>query len=465
MLVPINITGGTYQSRSKPLSNEITQNLYAELVDNPSAKSKYVLHAFPGLSLFGTATGISRGLYQANNTLYRVCGTKLYEVSSAGTHTEIATIPGTSRCIFTGIGSNVIIVTQGIPYQWDGSTLTTINDADLETPQSATHLNNQIIYQGDNARFASSDVGDATSINSLNYATAESKPDNLVRVYAFDETLYLFGEKTIERWWNSGVGNPPFDRIQGGIFEVGLEAIHSVANNDNALYFLADDNHVYQIANGQINQVTDISTHRAIEGYGDITGAIGFCYTIEGQRFYQINFPVQNKTFLYSETIGQWYTLSSNGKRHYANSYAFVYRKHLVEDYRNGNLYELDINTYSDNGDAVKRIRQTGAFTGELIGKPGKRVEFKRLELIMETGVGLNTGQGSDPKIMMSFSDDGGRTWSPERWGSIGKSGEFKRRVEWHGLGSAYERIFRFSVSDPVYVSFHSGSLDIEAGI
>jgi len=82
------------------------------------------------------------------------------------------------------------------------------------------------------------------------------------------------------------------------------------------------------------------------------------------------------------------------------------------------------------------------------------------LVLIMETGVGTLTT--TDPQVMLSFSDDGGRTWSTQMFGDVGAMGEFIYEVRWDGLGSFYSRIIRIQTSDAVHYSIHSASADIE---
>lgn len=466
--VPINLTGSSYKSRSLPLSAQVTRNLYPELVDNISAKSRFVLHGFPGMKLFGTASGTDRGMFEHLGTVYRVLSTALYSVDSSGTHTLLGTIAGTARCIFDGIGSSVVIANgSGTVYVWDGSTLTTVTDVDLESPLCVTHINNQIIYDGDGGRFASSDVGDATAINSLNYATAESNADDLIRPYTFQQLVYMMGDKTIEPWYNSGVGNPPFDRVEGGIIPVGLLARYSVSNNDKFLYFLGDDNGIYQVVSSNLKKVSTIAIDRTIAGYDTASDAIGWCFSLEGQNFYKITFPSADKSFCYSESSDQWFEVSSgiDGGRSRANSHAFAFRRNLVGDKDSGNLYEWDIDTYTDAGDVIVRIRDTGPLHGELLGAAGKRVEMDRFELIMETGVGLVSGQGSDPVVMLQVSDDGGKTFSTERWGKIGKLGQYKWKVEWHALGSFLQRIVRLKMSDPVFYSIHGASADLRVGI
>ena len=464
--IPINITGGSYKSRARALSKQVTKNFYPEVVDNPSAKSQLVLHSFPGLTLFGTAAGVNRGMFVHLGVLYKVTHTTLYSVNSIGVHTSLGTIPGSGRCIFDGIGSNVVITNgDGKVYQYNGSTVTEITDPDLESPTSVDHLNNQIIYNGNGGRFATSDVGDATSIDALNYATAESDADDLVRPYVFNERVYLFGDEVTEVWYNSGVGSPPFDRIDGASIPIGLMARHSVSNNDKYMYFLGDDNEVYAVQGANATKVSDVSISRQIASYSVVSDANGWCFSMEGKNFYVLTFPSANKSFCYSEGLF-WFELSSGitDGRWRADSYAYAYRKHLVADYQNGNIYVLDIDAYTENGSVIERIRDTGPLHGGQIGAPGKKIEMDRFELIMETGVGLISGQGSDPVVMLQVSDDGGDTFSTEMWGKVGKMNKYTI-VEWHALGSFYERIIRVKTSDPVFYSIHSAAADLRVGI
>lgn len=467
MLVPINITGPTYESRSRSLSTQITRNFYPKVIDTESTKSKFVLHSWPGLKLFGNVSGLDRGMFEHLGIVYKVTGATLYTVDLNGVHTSRGTIDGTARCIFSGFGSNVLIANgSGKVYQWNGTTFAEITDIDLETPFSVAHLNNQAIYDGDGGRFVTSDVGDATAINALNFATAESDADDLVRVFTFDQFLYLFGDKTIEPWFNSGIGKPPFDRIEGGLIPVGLGAIYSVANDDKFIYFLGDDNEVYIIQGTNEERISDSSISRILSKFPTTADAIGWTMTIEGQSFYVLNLPSANRTFCFPDN-GFWFEISSGvlGGRWRGNSHAFAFRKHLIADATNGNIYELDLDTFTENTEVIRRVRETGPLHGGLFNVPGKRIEIDRFELIMETGVGIISGQGSDPVVMLQVSDDGSKTFSTEMWGRVGKLSQFKFKVEWFNLGGFEQGNIRIATSDPVFYSIHSAAADINVGI
>lgn len=465
--VPINLTGGTYKHKSLPISAQVTRNFWPQKQSDQKAISTDVLSSFPGLLLFGAnAGGYDRGMFESKGILYKVTGTSLYSVSAGGIHTSLGTIPGGNRCIFGAIGDSIIIVTGGIPYVWDGSTLAAITDVDLETPNSVAVLNNQAIFDGNGGRFVVSAAGDGTDIPALNYATAESDADDIVRVYALRQNLLAFGDKTIQPYWNTGEGSPPFDPIITGNIFVGLGALHSVANNTTVCYFFGDDDQDYVLQGYNAAVISTEAMAREFATYGTTSDAIGWCMTVQGKNFRVLAFPSENKTWIYQEG-GEWFELSSgaDGGRWMANSYAYCFRKHLIADYRNGNIYELDDNTYTENGDPIIRTRDSAPLHGGLFKSPGKRLEMNRFELILETGGGLISGQGSDPVVMLSFSDDGGRTFGTESWGTVGKLGEFQHKVEWFALGSFEMRIIRITTSDPVYYSIYSAVADLEIGI
>ena len=252
--------------------------------------TKFWIHGYANRHVYEYTTTqtstTNRGLFEHQGTMYIVYGTNLYSVDSAGTQTSLGTILGSGQCIFAGIDTNVVICSETHAYVWDGSTVTEITDVDLETPTGCAYLNDQIIFDGNNGRFCTSDVGDATSINSLNYATAESNADNLLRPYVMGQVLYLMGDRTIEQWWNSGSGNPPFDRIEGGIIQVGLRAAYSVADNGDAMYFLGDDLRVWAVSGSTKKIISKTAISNAIEGYTTTTDAIGTYFTFQGQGFY-----------------------------------------------------------------------------------------------------------------------------------------------------------------------------------
>jgi hypothetical protein len=119
--------------------------------------------------------------------------------------------------------------------------------------------------------------------------------------------------------------------------------------------------------------------------------------------------------------------------------------KHLVGDWENGNIYEYDLDTYSDNGNPLPAVRTTSTMQDGL--EEMRNITF---QLDMDTGVGLTTGQGSDPQAMLRWSKDGGRTWSSALWRTFGQIGEYARRCIWHRIGGGERMVIDVTITDAV---------------
>ena len=143
--------------------------------------------------------------------------------------------------------------------------------------------------------------------------------------------------------------------------------------------------------------------------------------------------------------------------RHRANCHAFYGRDHLVGDYENGNVYALDIGTYTDNGAEIFRTKSFQHFVSD-----GKRQFFRALDLDMETGVG--NADDPDPQVWLRWSDDGGHTWSATVTMSMGKIGEYNLRMSRNRLGSGRDRVFEVSTTAKTKVVLQGAFLRAEAG-
>lgn len=463
--VSLNTTGPSYQSRSRPLSSQQTKNFYHAVVEE--GKEQYVLHSYPGLKLAGNVpSGPDRGVRNFAEVGYRIVGNTLYSFSSLGVHTSIGTVPGTRRMIIDDDGGTLIMTGLDGQFSYDGTTIQPITDSNIVNSIANTFINSRMVYTNPTSNlFVMANVNDPTVASGLNASSAESKPDKLLRAYAFKQNVYMFGVRTVEPYWNRDTGNPPLFRIDGQIFEIGLAAIHSVANTDQFLYWLGDDGAIYQAVGGQRKRISTTAISHAIEGYNKIDDAIAYTYTLEGMNFYLISFPSENKTWVLNESLDKkgWFEISSGTSdgSYQGSSLVNVYSKNFVADSVNGNLYELDLNTFTNNGEIIQRRRITGSVSGKLLGSPGSRVQMSRLEFIMEKGVGLITGQGEDPKIIIDTSRDGGKSWFSEGFVRIGRLGETQLRVELFSLISDYDFIFRITTSDAVPYEIYSAAIDL----
>lgn len=461
MTIPVEVAGPSYKDRSPQHSNQRTVNMYL----GPGRESKWAAYDFPGCKGFVERAGTDRGFYVFNEEHYQVSGTSLLRISATGTINVLGTITGTNRCIFADDEINLFIATGADTFKYDGTAVTLVTSSNLETPTSVSYLNGYFLYDGDESRFQASDSGDGATINDLSVGTANSTGDRLLRGFVHDQLIYWFGTKAIEPWYFTGTGNLPFERLEQGIVKVGLGATYSLASNHEAMFFLGTDRQVYRMSRSVAESVSTPSV-RDIEGFATIDDAIGWIIVFEEQCFYWLTFPAESRTFLYSITLNYWVDLSygMDGERHLANSYSYCYGKHLVADYRSGNIYELDLDTYTDNGQPRLRVRDMAPITGGQIQLPGRRVICGHLQVEMEVGVGLATGQGVSPQIMCRMSGDGGKTFGPESFVSIGAMGDHDHRVDFWQFIDGYTIVPRLMCTDPVYWSIFGGFADVEDG-
>ena len=459
--VPVDIVGQSYKHRSMSLSSQSTVNLIPEFT--PSGRNNKALTCWPGDKDFSYGSGAGRGLHVFKNELYKVTANTLYKIAADGAQSSIGAIDGVSPCVFADDGNSMRIASGGKDYIYDGSTLAAITDPDLRPGNSVAYLNQQMINDSTGGQFQVSDVGDPDSIDGLNFANAESAPDDTVRVFTFNERLYLFGDRNnTETWYNSGAGNPPFDRIQGGTMNIALGAVYSVASSADYVYFLGFDKSVYRVSAYQAERVTPNAVASVFENLGDVSDARGFTLNLEGQYFYVLNLRTAEQTWVYSEAGNAWFELSTGIDLPYANYGATdcveCYGKRLLEF--GGAVRELDIDTYTSNGEQMVRSR----VASPIVDPNGARLMMSRFQLIMEVGVGTISGDGVDPVVVFEASYDGGKSWTNEDWVSIGRMNEGRIKVEWFNMASAYEIMVRFKVVAPVFVSFHSAAIDIKAG-
>jgi hypothetical protein len=444
MRVPFAIQA--YQSRSLPVMAQQVINLYAEKMPQ-DAKAQIVLMGTPGLLLFaGLGSGPIRGGAEFHGDAYFVSGTDVYQVNSIGSASIIGTVASNGDVYMETNSSQLAILVGATLHIWDGSTLDTVA-GDYPGWGSMCFLDGYFIGTipgGD--QFSISDLNDGKTHDAADIASAEGSPDHLVRAFKDHRELWLFGANSTEVWYNSGAADFPMARVDGGFMEKGILAAKLVAKNDNSVFWVGNDRIVYRADGFRPQRVSTHAIERILTDLETVSDGFSISYVQAGHSFICFSFPTSGVTIAFDAATGLWHERKSYGLDYWrACAHVEAFGKTLVGDFVNGNVYTLDLDHFLDDGDPIVRVA-----TSAPIDAGGKRISMPVLDLDVETGVGLTTGQGSDPQLMMSFSDDGGRTFSSERWGSIGKIGEYRKRVRFNRLGSFRSRVYRISISDPV---------------
>lgn len=466
--------GPSYTLQSPNVECQRCVNLYPEMDELGTGKENEVaaLLSTPGLALLLTlAGGVVRGIYTGSNgILYAVGGNKFYSISSSWIATELGTLSTSSgKVSMADNGTQLIVVdgsATGYGLTFAGAVFAVSGDADFLGADQVTFQDGYFIFNKPNSgQFYISGLN-SLDFDALDFSTSEGNPDLLVGLISIHRDLWLFNEETTEVFFNSGAADFPFERSQGAFIEYGCDARFSIAKNSNTVFWLGRNDGgggIVFMANGYTPQ--RISTHAveyAIKGYSTISDASAYCYQDGGHSFYVLNFPSADTTWVFDASTSLWheraYTNNGTLERHRADCLALAYGKHIVGDYDNGKVYELSPTTYSDDGAEITRLRAAPHISAEL-----NLVFYSKFQLDLETGVGLDgITQGTDPQIMLDFSDDGGHTWSNEKWRSFGKIGNRHKRAIWRRLGASRDRVFRVTITDPVKVTLIGAQIDLE---
>lgn len=435
------------QGRSDFVSLELAENCYVE-AEPESERSSVSLVGTPGLKpLVSVGSGPCRGMHSRDDDLYVVSGNELYRLQRKANDTIVTTLIGTIEgegpVEMTANATHVAVITRTLAYAAN-------QDGVLQLPESglfgASYQDGYAIF----SRFGTEDwyitpVDDLTTINALDFSNADSFPDRLVGHVSDHAEVGLFGERSIEWWQNTGNRDFPFTRAQR--IEWGCSAGRTIAKADNYVFWLDHELRVCRSSGYQPEVISTNAVHYAISQQEAPQDARAWTYSQDNHTHYVLRFD--GLTLVYDATTDRWHKRSSYQLPYWrAEAHAHIWRRHVVGDASSGQLYELDLDYFTDNGAIIPRRVYSPALFNR-----GNRFIVDELYLDLEAGVGLDGGssvQGHDPQVMLKWTDDAGHTWSNELWRSAGKQGEYRHRARWHRLGSARSRTFAIEMTDPV---------------
>lgn len=436
----------SYRHSSGLVGVERLVNAYAEAAP-PEGKAPVAVMRAPGISSFAdVGSGPGRGLYTFKGSLYAVSGPKLYKVSEAGGVSEIGAVSGSDVVSFAENPTQLVVCSSAGSYYSDGASVTKISDADFVDGAQCTAIDGYIAFRKKNSgQWFTSDLNNAASYDALNFATAEGMADNIVGIIADHRQVVLMGAQSAELWYNAGTSGFSFERDSNGFIELGCASGATLAKADNTVMWLASDLTVRRLDGITPVRISTHAIEQEIKKY-TVSDAYAFSYTDAGHILYVLTFPTSGATWVYDATTQEWHERETYGlSRWRPCSSAAAYGKIFFQDYETGKVGFLDSSVYTEWGE-TQRVETTFPSVYNNHGL----INHATLEIVVETGVGLSTGQGSDPQMTLERSDDGGRTWKTHATKSMGKVGEYRKRVKWDRLGQARDRVYRISVSDPV---------------
>lgn len=413
-------------------------NCYAEDAGE-DAKSRYSILVSEGTKSFATLSngGATRGMKAVDTTLVVVSGRVVFEVSAAGDVTSIGGLAGDGSVYIArnrATPTQTVLVANGEAHLLQSGALSRISDPDLPPPVGVEFFFGYFVFPIADGRFFISAL-DSVDVDALDFATAEANPDGLVRAVRRQSELWLFGPQSVEIWGLSADADFPLERLPGAFIDVGCASGASVAVVDRRVVWVASDDTVRLAQQYGADIISPPKLTTLIRAISDKSTLQATQYAADGHNFYVLRSA--SWTWVYDLATGFWHERESAGLDFWRVSHVERFAgKNIGGDHLAGTLYEIDQETYTDAGsDLVMRIRTP------IIHDYPNPISIGSLHLDVAPGRGINStdSDDSDPQITMRTSVDGGLTWGTWRSASMGKQGEYAKRVSFNSLGTSKE--------------------------
>jgi hypothetical protein len=297
---------------------------------------------------------------------------------------------------------------------------------------------------------------DGTDYPPLNFNEASVDSSFVLATVNQQENLLIFKQKSIETWYDTGANNDPFSRYDGATIERGCAAALAIVKEDNGVFFLGNDLIFYRLDGVELRRLSTHAIEAAWQKYTNPEDAYAFSYTFNGHKFIVVQFPSNQATWEFDVATNLWhervsYVATSPFSGPWRGNCSVVFNNQtLIGDAQTGQIGYLSDAIYTEFGSPM-----IGFADSPPVNKDRKRIFISKLELNMQVGDAPQTGQGSDPQIMLEISRDQGRTYGIRQlWMSLGKTGAYATRLIWKKLGKARDWRFRIVVSDPVPRTF-----------
>jgi hypothetical protein len=348
----------------------------------------------------------------------------------------------------------------GSLFQSGGASVAALSDADWatllsdagETAYTSIATMGQRLLASYGSRFAFSTTLQFNTTTTLSYYTAEYAPDGIVGLAVISNTLMVFGTQTIQPWIETGDNDDPFSPIVGQEIDRGAACRDSIVKLDNTLFFIGDDLSVYRLAGltPQLLNANDpwVSRYLATVARADIV-----CSAIETEahKFYVIRTP--NKCIVYDVATQTWHLRQTYGSDTWEWVFQVTVDGQQFAAPQGRTLVELSRSYKSD------RMADASTFGTEIVRYFSAHLPVNmgnqplgQVRVEGTKGIGLVSGQGSNPLLSMAISRDKGNTFGAYRDRSLGAIGEYGARTSWEQNGRAMpeQTVLLFRLSDPV---------------
>jgi hypothetical protein len=419
-------------------------NLYPERLND----GRIALKTAPGLRQIADAGAFvgCRGMIDISGTLLAVIGTRVVTVTRSGTGvytlTDIGELSGAGPVYFARnnkVSPDIAGVTGSTAYLFTLSsapTLYTGADPDVGSPNSVCSQGGYFVFSYGDGKVQASGLN-ATSINTLDDAFAEARPDGGLRVIPMGEHIVIFGAETTEIWKNTGEPTGfPYSRAQ--VISTGIAGADAVAGWDagfpeGGICFVGSDNVVYRIQGYQTQAIGNNVVARAIAGVADKSRLEASVFMHAGHPIWVLSAP--EFTWCYDISTGAWFERKSGtAGRWRAQRMALTFggREWVCGSALSGKVFALS-DTLRQEGDDPIQIEATSATVTSMPQRV--RVAEAAIHCMVGVGVAFGNEPEANPHVRVSWSHNGGVTFSNPLLIPIGAQGAYEQRVRALRLG------------------------------
>jgi hypothetical protein len=403
-------------------------NLEVVAVDNKIAKATF--RATSGAITVTAGPGIDRGGINWNGVLYRVMGTKLVSVSSAGIITEHGDVGGSGPVTFDIAFQHLIVRSSDQLYYWDGTTLTHVTDTDLGPVLDMLWIDGYTMTT-DGTSIIVTELNDPTSVLPLKYGSAEEDPDMVTGLIKARDEAYALGQYTIQVFQNVGGNGFPFQPVKSATIPVGCVGPTAKCLYGDSFAFVGSARNeaigVYIAGSGTATRISSRAIDDELAKISDSSQIILENRTSRGERRLFVHLPDKSLVFLMnaSKILGEpvWYVAQSgNGEPYRLRHAVECYGKTYVGDAAGNLLGELTDTVSTHFGDAAEWKFDVG-----LLYNQAKGGIVNSIELV---GLPGRAPFGTVGTAWLSMTRDG-QNFSVERGIPMGRAGQTSLRLQW----------------------------------
>lgn len=410
-------------------------NMVAE--EAPTETKGLALQSRPGLSdrAADMGSGPVKALFQADGVL----GGALFGLSGDGLYkgtARLGSVYGDGPAKMAGYGT-ALFATQGVTLSvWNGSTLSPVAFPDGASVSSVVVGASRLIaLRKGTGQFYWSDPL-STTIEALNFATAENQPDRLLDMLFVDDILILFGAETIEFWPNTNDPELPFQPLEGRVIERGIRATGCAVTFAGSFAWVTNEHNVC------VQSETNVLSNPGLQARIEASATCSlFTFLLDGVEYLALR--LDNETQVYSGRAQRWSEFTSHGRSNWLPS---CFAKGVFGSGEDGRTLAWADNHLDLGGVLERRLR--GGFPINSNGQTINNVQVR-----CNVGqTGFLTGDYADPSMEMRVSRDAGKTWGSWRSAALGSQGSYRSRVQWRSCGMASQPAFlaEFRVTAPV---------------